>query len=102
MIVDVYKIFTEDSFGKVQSFNFFVEKNSCQNRVTDLALSWLSTSGQLASMEKPNFRYSYSELASDEIRIEVNQRGFAIQCSSKETADVSPGVLEMDSASAFS
>ncbi|XOV80463.1 MAG: hypothetical protein ACFHVJ_05805 [Aestuariibacter sp.] len=78
MIVDVYKILTENATGNPQIYNFFVENNSCQTRITDLALNWLIDTGQRASLNEPAFRYHYSELATDDIRTQVNQHGFAI------------------------
>lgn len=96
MIVDVYKIFTENSFGKTQTYNMCVENNVCQTRVTSMALSWLASTGQMACIDKPNFRYQYSELASDDIRTLVMDLGFAIFNCTASVARPAIETLQMD------
>lgn len=102
MIVDVYKILTENASGNPQTYNFFVENNSCHTRITDLALNWLISTGQRASLNEPAFRYHYSELASDEIRIQVNQHGFAILPSEEPSAMACDEALQMHRIGSFS
>ncbi|MBE1298439.1 MAG: hypothetical protein GJ680_00815 [Alteromonadaceae bacterium] len=78
MIVDVYKIVTENSRGSNQEYSLSVEQNTCQSLVTDLSISWLARKGKMAALDKPNFQYCYTELAPQFVKRVVARYGFCV------------------------
>lgn len=78
MIVDVYKIVTEDRLGHIEDYTLSVEADTCQSLVTDISISWLTRSGRIAALDRPNFQYCYTELAEPSVKTVVSSQGFCV------------------------